>query len=100
MSVGKAGNLLAVDWREAIDEHTRDQTDVPATLSQRGDRDRVGCQAIIEVGAETPFPDRIFQKRVRRRYDTNVDLDRARIAQTLQHPGLQPAQPLDRKNDG
>src|SRR3546814_20099324 len=87
MSVGKAGNLLAVDWREAIDEHTRDQTDVPATLSQRGDRDRVGCQAIIEVGAETPFSDRIFQTRVRRRYDTNVDLDSARIAQTLPQIG-------------
>src|SRR3546814_1051835 len=85
-TVGKAGNLLAVDWREAIDEHTRDQTDVPATLSQRGDRDRVGCQAIIEVGAETPFPDRIFQTRVRRQYDTNVALDRARLAQTLQDP--------------
>src|SRR3546814_20928698 len=56
-TVGKAGNLLAVDWREAIDEHTRDQTEVPATLSQRGDRARGGCKAMKSEGADTPCPD-------------------------------------------
>src|SRR3546814_13115145 len=54
-TVGKAGNLLAVDWREAIDEHTRDQTDVPATLSQRGKGAGAGGRRLLEVGGERPF---------------------------------------------
>ena len=71
-----------------------ERRDVIEPLPERRHQNRNDAQAEVEILAEAPFGDLLFEVLVGRRDDAHVDLDRARRAEPLDLALLQDAQHL------
>ena len=81
--------------RELLEEVVDQQRDVVAALAQRGQLDADDLEPVIEVLAELPLGDGVAQFAMRRRYQTDADLDRLVGPDPDNLAGLEDAEQLD-----